>query len=163
MKRMDNRQNKTMSIRPVSKTAVPERSSGKEMLHARAELPAAGAGRVIYGLLKDLFMAMRIAKHAQHCHLGVHHFDEAAKLLEHCRHKLPAVILMDFDQCEREAYQALSELRKDPALAKIPAVGFVSREKSEVKREAERAGCHRVYLKTEFLKSLEDILVRYAL
>src|SRR3989338_8010166 len=135
MKRMDNRQNKTLSIRPVSKTAGLERPSIKEVLHARAELPAAGAGGVVYGLLKDLFMATRIAKQAQHCHLGVHHFDEAAKLVEHCRHKLPAVILMDFDQCEREAYRALSDLRKDPALAKIPAVGFVSREKLEVKRK----------------------------
>ena len=43
------------------------------------------------------------------------------------------------------------------------AIGTISAgTKNPVREEAQRAGCHRVYTRTEFLKEIDLILARYA-
>ncbi len=114
----------------------------------------------VYGLVRDMSMASRIAKYAQLCNLSAYNCDKAAALIEHVRVQKPVLMILDFENCEGEAFQALKEFRGNADLKKVPLVGYVSQTRVMVKEEAERAGCDRVFMKTAFLKELPDLIAR---
>ncbi len=120
-------------------------------------------GSPVYGLVADLQVATRIAQVAKICHLACHNFDRAEGLGAHAKQKRPSVILIDWNGCEAEAFKVLNMLRQDADLRKVPVVGFFSPAKSALVDEARKAGCDRLYPKTEFLRTLEEIVARYAL
>ena len=120
-------------------------------------------GKVLYALVRDMAAASRIAKRAGALSITVRNFDRAQTLLEHARKERPFLVILDLETCEVEAFQVLKELRENADLKGMPAVGVVTQAKAMVKPEAEKAGCLRVYLKTEFGKELQDVIARYAL
>jgi len=52
-------------------------------------IPGYGQGGTVFGLVRSLFFATKIAEAAKHCHLGVHNFDHANALIEHAKQKHP--------------------------------------------------------------------------
>jgi CheY-like chemotaxis protein len=120
------------------------------------------AKRSVYSLVADMAAATLIVKCATALHIGVKNFDKAEKLVTQAAIERPFLIILDFEKCEAEAFRALNELRNNADLRSIPAVGFVTQAKSMVKPEAEKAGCSRVYMKTEFGRQLPDLMARYA-
>lgn len=116
---------------------------------------------IVYGLLRDLTAAEKIAKAAKNCRLEVHNFDRSQGLLDHSRLRKPLLIIVDWDACEAEGYKVLKEIKQNADLNGVAVIGFVSGQKLALREEAQRAGCHRVYHKTEFMKDLELILARY--
>ena len=131
-------------------------------------IQAAKAGRfvtetsAVYGLVSNIAMASKIADAARKCHLAVHNFDRAEPLITHAIQKKPKLVILDWDACEAEAFKTLKELAKNADLKGVPAVGYVSGAREVLKQEAQRAGCYRVYSKTEFIKEMELIMARYA-
>lgn len=119
-------------------------------------------GGAVYGLVSNLLFASKIAQSAKHCHLSVHNFDKAGPLLEHAKMKAPVLVILDWDGCEAEAYKILKEFRQNADLKGVPTIGYVSHVKTALKEEAQRAGCHRVYPKSEFTRILDELLARYA-
>ena len=162
MKQIDNRQNKLvqtkagMRVFPKQGSAFP---SAEAFLAGYSGIPHSG---IVYGLLRDILIATKIAQSAKHAHLSVHHFNEAAPLIEHVRKKIPCVIILDWDVCEAESYKVLKELKQSADFKGVPVVGYVSQSKRAIQAEAQRAGCDRVYFKSEFMKQLDDLWVRYA-
>ena len=160
MKPIDNRQNKLMQMKaaaqhvPAARTFSPERPLGETE-------EGAGKGGAVFGLVSNLLVASKIAQSAKHCHLAVHNFDKAAPLIEHAKQKPPILVILDWDGCEAEAFKCLKELASNADLKGVPSVGYLS-QKTALKEEAQRAGCHRVYPKTEFMRILEELLARYA-
>ena len=131
-------------------------------LDARHE-PGLRKGGTVFSLLGDVATATRIAKAAKACHLEVHNFDRSEGLKDHFSRKPPVLILIDWDSKEAEAYRLLKEMAKNADFKRVPKVGFVSQTKESLKREAQAAGCDRVYSRTEFMKELNNIFMRYAL
>lgn len=120
-------------------------------------------GGIVFGLSANLMIAAKIAKSARICRLAVHNFDHAEALIGHLRRQRPVLIVMDWDSCEAEAFKVLKELRENAEFKGVAAVGTISAgTKNPVREEAQRAGCHRVYTKTEFLRDMDLILARYA-
>lgn len=119
-------------------------------------------GGPVFGLVSEIDMASRIAKAARHCRLPVHNFDQAEALLRGAREKRPVLILLDLEKREAEAFKVLNELRSNADLKGVAAVGYVSGVRESLKDEARRAGCDRVYGKTELIKDLEHLFARYA-
>lgn len=113
-------------------------------------------------LVGTMDMAAKIVKSAKAHHLDIRNFDKAEKLLQVCLTKAPKVVLLDFENREAEAFRFLKELHENAELKRAAVVGFVTSDKRDVKREAERGGCLRVFLKTEFLAGLDEIWLRYA-
>ena len=117
-------------------------------------------------LVASMDLAAKIAKSARLHHLDIRTFDKAEKLLTAVLARVPEVVILDFEAREAEAFNFLKALRENAVekagLKKASVVGLVSNTKREVKNEAERAGCLRVYLKTEFLTGLDEIWLRYA-
>jgi len=120
------------------------------------------AGRVLYALVRDMVAASRIVKSAGPLHVIARNFDRAQTLLDHAVKENPCLVILDLETCEVEAFQVLKELRYNADLMGVPAVGVVTQAKAMVKPEAEKAGCLRVYLKTEFIRELPDLIARYA-
>ncbi len=118
--------------------------------------------RGVFALVGDMAAATQIAKCAAGFHIRVRNFDKAEKLVEQAAIEKPFLVILDLEKCEAEAFRALNELRKNADLKSVPAVGFVTQTKVMVKPEAEKAGCSRVYMKTEFGRELSNLITRYA-
>ncbi len=118
--------------------------------------------RSVFALVADMAAATQIAKCAAGLHVGIRNFDSDEKLVMQAMIERPFLVILDFEKREAEAFRALNELHKNADLKSIPAVGFVTQAKVMVKPEAEKAGCSRVYMKTEFGRELPDLIARYA-
>lgn len=123
--------------------------------------PARSAG-IIYGLLKDISTASKIAQAAKLANLESHNFDQAGALLSHAKERKPVLVILDWDSCEAEAFKVLKEMNQNADLRGVTNVGYLSGSKTVLMEEARRAGCHRVYQKTEFLRELTLIAARSA-
>ena len=126
-------------------------------------LGAVKARRGVFALVADMATATQIVKCAAGLHIGVRNFDNAEKLVAQAAIERPFLVILDLEKREAEAFRALNELHKNADLKGIPAVGFVTQAKVMVKPEAEKAGCFRVYMKTEFGRELPDLIARYAI
>lgn len=118
--------------------------------------------RSVFALVADMATATHIVKCAAGLHIGVRNFDSAEKLVAQAAIERPFLVILDLEKREAEAFRALNELHKNADLKDVPAVGFVTQAKVMVKPEAEKAGCFRVYMKTEFGRELPDLIARYA-
>jgi DNA-binding NtrC family response regulator len=118
--------------------------------------------RGVFTLVADMAAATQIVKCAAGLHVGVRNFDCAEKLVAQAGIERPFLVILDLQKREAEAFRVLNELHKNADLKGIPVVGFVTQEKVMIKPEAEKAGCFRVYLKTEFGRELPDLIARYA-
>lgn len=116
----------------------------------------------VYALVSDLFFATKIVKTAQAVGLEARAFDSASRLLEASKEREPTLVILDCQGLEREAFQLLTEFRSDPRLSNIPQVGYLSHGARELKREMQEAGCGQVYAKSEFVKELENLLLRHS-
>lgn len=163
MKPIDNRQNKLVQTKAGAKHLPPKGFHGDAAHEAGGQDPRGTGlhGGAVFGLVSNLLFASKIAQSAKHQHLGAHNFDKGDSLLEHARAKRPRLVILDWDGCEREAFKLLKVFREDAALKTIPVVGYLSHTKMDLKKEAETAGCLRVYTKSEFTRVLDDLLIRY--
>ena len=162
MKPIDNRQNKLMQAKAESKHFTKDRPVAGHAPESEGPAVLPTHGGAVYGLVSNLLFASKIAQSAKHCHLSVHNFDKAAPLVEHAKKKAPALVILDWDGCEAEAFKLLKEFRENADLKAVPTIGYVSHVKTALKEEAQRAGCHRVYPKSEFTRILDELLARYA-
>jgi len=118
--------------------------------------------RSVFALVADMAAATQIVKCASGLHIGVRNFDNAEKLVGQAAVERPFLVILDLEKREAEAFRVLNELHRNADLKSTPAVGFLTQAKVMVKPEAEKAGCFRVYMKTEFGKELPDLIARYA-
>ena len=120
------------------------------------------SGSIVYGLVRDMTIAVQIVKCANRFGLKARNFDKADKVLESVKAEKPFLVILDFEHCEAEAYKTLKELLENADSKNVPFIGFVDKSRAQVKEEAERAGCQRVYMKTEFGRELPNFMMRYA-
>ena len=118
--------------------------------------------RSVFALVADMAAATQIAQCAARIHTGVRNFDSAQKLVAQAVNERPFLVILDLEKREAEAFRVLNELHKNADLKGIPVVGFVTQAAGMVKPEAEKAGCFRVYMKTEFVRELPNLIARYA-
>jgi DNA-binding NtrC family response regulator len=123
---------------------------------------AAKVRRSVFALVADMAAATQIVKCAAGLHIGVRNFDSAEKLVGQAAIDRPFLVILDLEKREAEAFRALNELHKNADLKGTPVVGFLTQAKGMLKPEAEKAGCFRVYMKTEFGRELPDLIARYA-
>ena len=162
MKQTDNRQNKLIQTKAQMKPFPKDASHAAEHTAQHDSIPGPQHGGAVFGLVSNIFLATKIAQAAKHCHLAVHNFDKAEPLLLHAKSKLPRLVILDWDGCEAESFKFLKELSQSADLKSVPVIGYLSTSKINIKEEARRAGCLRVYGKSEFMRDLDELLARYA-
>ena len=162
MKQTDNRQNKLQQVKAQARPFFKTGALSGPADHAADQGAGLSHGGIVYGLVRDLLVATRIAQAAKHCHLAVHNSDKSETLLAHVKERKPVLVILDWDACEAEAFKFLKEMNGNADFKTVPSVGYLSQSKSVTRDEAQRAGCHRVYTKTEFMHELEILIARYA-
>ena len=119
------------------------------------------ATKPVYLLVNDLFFATKIVKTAQALSLEARAFDSAERLVQSAHAKEPALVILDCERLEKEAFQVLQRFRAEEKFKAIPQIGYLSHAAVDLKREMRDAGCAQVYNKSEFSKEVENILARY--
>jgi hypothetical protein len=116
----------------------------------------------IYGLVSGMAAATKIVEMAKSHHLAVRIFDRSTSLIENAKISRPCLVILDCDEREAQAFEVLKAFSADADLSRVAIVGYLSQAKAALKPEIERAGCLRGYLKTEFMRELPNIILRYA-
>jgi len=107
--------------------------------------------------MDDLMFLSRIQQAAKPEGLDVRRVATVPELLEACR-AAPRVVLVDLDAARLAWAEGIAALRRDPALAGIPVVGFYGHVNAERARDAELAGATRVLPRGAFVQQLARIL-----
>ena len=161
MKQVNNRQNKTFQIQ---RSAPPQRKevSPVESRYTDPLLRDPSNAGYVVGLIKEMFLAGKITQAARLNALNVHLFDHADDLRPFMQTHKICFCILDWDHLEAESFKFLNALKDFADLKRVPVIGYLSQAKQDLMELAKRAGCDRVYGKTEFHRSLNDFMMRYA-
>src|SRR5262245_12575537 len=84
----------------------------------------------------------------------------AAAALDDMRQETPSLVILDLNSARLDPMGTLAAMRRDPALAAIPTVGFVSHVRSDVIEAARQAGVGELMARSAFAERLPEILGR---
>lgn len=116
----------------------------------------------VYFLVNNLFFAEKMVKRAQTMGLEARAFDSTDPLVQASLEKEPALVIMDCEGLEKEAFRLLDQFRSEGKLSSVPRIGYLSHSAEDLRREMREAGCVQVYAKSELTRELENLLTRYA-
>ena len=114
----------------------------------------------VYMLVNDIFFATKMVKSAQALQLESRAFDSAERLFQAAKAKPPALVILDCQGLENEAFKVLSDFKQDETLACVPRIGYLSHAAQDLKKEMQAAGAMHVYSKSEFSRDLDTLLAR---
>jgi len=84
----------------------------------------------------------------------------AASALDDMRQDAPSIVILDLNSARLDPLGTLAAMKRDPALAAIPTVGFVSHVRADVIDAARQAGVGEVMARSAFAERLLEILGR---
>lgn len=115
---------------------------------------------MILVLIDDLLFRSKISSacKAAGVELAVATTPEAA--LERARSTRPSAVFLDLDSARTRPMDLVAALAKDPSLADVPTLGFVSHVRADLIRDARAAGIGDVIARGAFAQSLPDIIRR---
>ncbi len=105
-------------------------------------------------LVQDLLFTSKIREAAQH--LGVEVISARSPEALVLAAKQARLVIIDLRL--PVALEALDRLASDPDAARVPSVGFIDHERTDVMAEARTRGCARVLAKGEFANELPALL-----
>ncbi len=116
-------------------------------------------GRVI-AAVDDMIFAAKIRATAEQLGVSVEFPRADAALLATARAVKPALILVDLHTTRYDFAALAAALKADPALAKVPLVGFFAHVNTELMQRARAAGFDRVLARSGFVKQLPELLAQ---
>jgi DNA-binding NarL/FixJ family response regulator len=112
---------------------------------------------MIVAFVDDLMLLSRVREAARALDVEVRGMRKVSELVEACRHS-PTVVLIDLDSARLPSEEALTTLKADPELARIPVVGFFSHIHAGRAQSARELGCSRVMPRSAFVQELPALL-----
>ncbi len=82
--------------------------------------------------------------------------------LDQMRKDAPSLVIFDLNSTRTDPLGTVAAMRRDPALASIPTVGFVSHVQTDLIDAARQAGVGEVMARSAFTARLAEILTRVA-
>jgi len=110
--------------------------------------------------MSDLFFSVKIIDAAKRLGSSAEFVKDPERVLEKARLH-PPVIVLDLNCGDVDPVHLLQRLKSDPETSKIPVVAFVSHVQTQLKQDAERAGCDVVVARSAFSQNLTALLERY--
>jgi CheY-like chemotaxis protein len=80
--------------------------------------------------------------------------------LDQMRQDTPSLVIFDLNSTRTNPLETVAAMRRDPALASIPTVGFVSHVQTDLIDAARQAGVGEVMARSAFTARLAEILTR---
>lgn len=112
----------------------------------------------VVALVADLFFGARIRGTAEQVGVPVTIVRGAGELLRAVQGTLPRMIVVQLDLRTGDFAAAIRQIKADPALARIPIVGFASHVDQKSIALAREAGADRVIARSAFVKELANML-----
>jgi CheY-like chemotaxis protein len=106
----------------------------------------------------DLMFSSRISTAAKAAGAPIRFARSADAVLEAARAEKPTLVILDLNSARTRPMEILGALKRDPALADVPTVGFVSHVDTATIEAARKAGVDRVLARSAFVEQLPGLL-----
>ena|SRR5687767_6942928 len=108
--------------------------------------------------IDDLMFSIRISTAAKSLQADVLFERSADKLLDTIRDKRPSLVIFDLNSARMRPLDAIASLKRDPDLATIRTLGYVSHSDAATIDAARAAGIDQVLARSAFVNQLGGIL-----
>ena len=108
--------------------------------------------------IDDLMFSIRISTAAKSLQADVHFERSADKLLDTIRDKRPSLVIFDLNSARMRPLDAIASLKREPDLATIRTLGYVSHVDAATIDAARAAGIDEVLARSAFVNQLGEIL-----
>ena len=115
---------------------------------------------VILAVVDDLMFTSKIKTTAGRLGVPVAFARSRDAALDQMRKDAPSLVIFDLNSARTDPLGTVAAMRRDPALAAIPTVGFVSHVQTDLIEAARRAGVGEVMARSAFTARLAEILGR---
>ena len=116
----------------------------------------------IIAVVDDLFFASKMREAAKPLGLNIEFIKNPEGLIEKLKSQKPSLIIFDLNSKICNPNEIIKNLKSSPTLKDIPVLGYLSHVQTELKEEADKAGCDLVLPRSKFSKDLKEILMRYS-
>ena len=113
---------------------------------------------MILAVVDDLMFTSKIKTTAGHLGVPVAFAKSSGAALDQMRKDAPSLVIFDLNSARTDPLGTVAAMRRDPALASIPTVGFVSHVQTDLIDAARQAGVGDVMARSAFTARLAEIL-----
>ncbi len=114
---------------------------------------------MILAAVDDMLFSSKIRTTAKNAGIELVFARTPAEILDQARALRPSLVIFDLNSIKAEPIETVAALKRDPALAAIPTLGFVSHVQTDVIDAARAAGIDDVMARSAFAARLAEILV----
>lgn len=114
---------------------------------------------MVLAAVDDLLFRSKIRTTAKQAGVDLTLVHSAAEIPAEARAKGPTLVIFDLNTDKGDPIATIAEMKKDPALAGIRTLGFVSHVETGLIRAARAAGADEVMPRSVFASQLADILL----
>lgn len=111
--------------------------------------------------MTDLFFSAKIHDMAKKFAMPLEFLKDKATVLEKVKEK-PSLVIFDLNYDAAEPLSIIRTMKSDPETKRISTIGFVSHVQTDLKLQAQEAGCDMVVARSVFAQNLPVILKRHA-
>jgi CheY-like chemotaxis protein len=115
-------------------------------------------GTVILAVVDDLMFTSKIKNAAGQLGVPLTFARSSGSALEQMRQSAPSLVIFDLNSARTDPLGTVGAMKRDPALASIPTVGFVSHVQTDLIDAARQAGVDDVMARSAFTARLGEIL-----
>jgi PleD family two-component response regulator len=114
---------------------------------------------MILAVVDDLMFSSRIRTVAKQVGVEIAFARTPEDALRQARSLTPTLVIFDLNSLRTQPIATIAALKRDPAIAGIPTIGFVSHVQTEVIAAARAAGADQVLARSAFAANLPQILL----
>lgn len=116
----------------------------------------------IIAVMDDLFFSSKIREAAKPLGLNIEFIKNTDGLIEQLESQKPSLLIFDLNSKACNSIENIKNLKSSPTLKDIPVLGYLSHVQTELKEEADKAGCDLVLPRSKFSKDIKEILIKYS-
>ncbi len=116
----------------------------------------------IIAVMDDLFFSSKIREAAKPLGLNIEFIKNTDGLIEKLESQKLSLLIFDLNSKTYDPTEFIKYLKSSPTLKDIPVLGYLSHVQTELKEEADKAGCDLVLPRSKFSKDLREILTKYS-
>lgn len=114
---------------------------------------------MIIAAVDDLLFSSKIRTTAKQAGVELTFARTPPEILEQSRTLKPSLVIFDLNSGKADPIETIAAMKKDPELASIPTLGFVSHVHTSLIDAARTAGVDDVMARSAFAANLADILL----
>lgn len=114
---------------------------------------------MILAAVDDMLFSSKIRTTAKNAGIELVFARTPAEILDQARALRPSLVIFDLNSSKAAPIETVAALKRDPALAAIPTLGFVSHVQTDVIDAARAAGIDDVMARSAFAARLAEILL----